>query len=197
MPFLSIVTRNHPRRPNLLERCKASIEKQTDKDFQHVILYDEEGLGIPYANQMFSNNRHLMTGEYVFILDDDDVLIVDNFVEDMKQVAKEHGDPGIIFIRMLINGSLYPSKEVWEKDKMIANHVGSSCSVVLNKLWQENIEYFVTTETPGDFNFIDAVFSRNPTVYWQDKVYSEASCLSRGGAENESEISIEIDTILA
>ena len=172
MPFLSIVTRNHPRVPDLFGRCKASVEMQKDRDFQHLVLHDEEGRGLLYANRMLYENRHLVTGKYVFILDSDDVLTTDTFVGDMKRIAKEHKNPGIIFIRMLIGGELFPKDEVWEKDKMIRSKIGSSNFVVLNELWQKNIRHF-GIERCGDFNFINTVFSKKSTVYWHDKIYSK------------------------
>ena len=43
---------------------------------------------------------------------------------------------------------------------------------MLNKLWQENIEHF-ESKRAGDFTFISTVVSKNPTVYWQDKIYSK------------------------
>jgi len=166
MPFLSIVTRNHPRVPDLFEKCKASVEMQKDRDFQHLVLHDEEGRGLLYANRMLFKNRHLVTGKYVFILDSDDVLTTDTFVGDMKRIAKENKNPGIIFIRMLIDGELFPKDDVWKKDKMIKDKIGTSNFVVLNELWQKNIRHF-GIERCGDFNFINTVFSKKPTVYWQ------------------------------
>jgi len=178
MPFLSIVTRHHPRSPDLLDQCKASIAMQKDQDFEHILLYDEESRGIPYANRMFFNNRHLVTGKYVFILDSDDVFVTDMFISDMKKIAKEHNDPEIIFIRMIINGLLHPTDIIWKKEELIKNHIGSSCFIMKNELWQENIDRFEPKRT-GDFFFIEAAFSKKPTVYWHDRTYSKTLSIGR------------------
>lgn len=184
-PFLSIVTRNHPDRQSLLERCVESVNNLRDKDFQHIVIKDTLGSGIPHANSLFYANKHYVTGEYVFVLDDDDILITNDLVDDMKLVAREQGYPDIIFIMMDLYSNLIPTPHVWSKDKMIPGHIGSSCVVVRNYLWQRNIANFKTTETPGDFNFIKSIFSNSHSVYWYGKTYSRSFYLNRGASERD------------
>ena len=179
-PFLSIVTRNHLDRVESLSRCKESVNKLKDKDFSHVIIRDYDCLGIPHANKLLYKYRHLVTGKYVFILDDDDVLISGDLVDDIKEISEALNDPEIIFIRMILGDIPYPTSKVWEKDKLIPNHIGSSCFIMLNSLWQKNIEHFQTTKIPGDFNFINAAFLDSNTTFWQGKAYSKAEKLHRG-----------------
>ncbi len=137
---------------------------------------------MPHANEMLFANRQLITGKYVFILDDDDFLVNGDLVSDIKEIDSIIISPEVIFVLCKILGRLYPTEDVWEKNKIIPNHIGSSCFVVLNSVWQENIEAFKTTETPGDYNFINTVFLKNPTTFWQGKVYTEAVNLQKGGA---------------
>jgi len=184
-PFLSIVTRNHPGRPNLLKRCIESVEKLKDKDFQHIIIYDSEGLGIPHANQLFAKGKYRVTGEYVFMLDDDDVLISDDLVSDMKLVTSLQNYPDIIFVLMTLNGITFPSPLVWEKDQLIPGNIGTSCFVMKNELWQDSIDSFKTTELSGDFNFINTAFSKTSSKYWYGKTYARAFGLSGGKAEED------------
>lgn len=180
-PFLSIVTRNHPARSEVINECKASLKDLNPGDYQHIIIPDEKGEGIPTANRMFFENRHLITGKYVFILDDDDVLISDDLISDLRILIRRHDTPGIVFIRMKLGEKIIPTEEVWRKDKLLPGSLGSSCFIMINSLWQECVDEFKTTETPGDFNFINSAFSKCPNIYWQDKIYSEASKLRRGG----------------
>jgi len=183
-PFMTIITRHHPKRPVLFEKCKASVAAQKDEDYEHLILYDYVGAGVAEANKMFFEYKELVTGKYVFMLDDDDVLTTDDFVGDIKQVAKTQKDPGIIFIRMLINQSLVPTTGVvWGKRKLVKCHIGTSCFVMLNKLWKDNIHEFLSIPTTGDFNFINSVFLKRPKVYWHDKLYSKTMQVSKGKAE--------------
>jgi len=181
--FLSIVTRHHPKRPEMFKKCLSSVDMQKDKDFEHIILLDKIGIGIAKANQMFYKYRKRVVGEYVFMLDDDDVFVTDTFVGDIKRIAKENNNPDIIFVRMLINDSVLPSEVVWEKDHLTKCHIGTSCFVMRNNLWQENIHNFASIPTTGDFHFINSVFQKKPTMYWQDKLYSKTLRVSRGQSE--------------
>jgi len=182
-PFLSIVTRHHPRRPKMFELNTISVSSQKDKDFEHVILYDFIGIGSAKANQMFFQNKESVLGDYVFMLDDDDIFISDEFVGDIKKIVKENNRPGIIFVRMLINDSLLPTTNlVWGKDILYKHHIGTSCFVMRNDLWQDNIHLFSATQI-GDFDFINCVFEKKPTVFWQDKIYSKTLRVSRGSDE--------------
>ena len=74
-PFLSIVTRHLTTRTELLERLVSSIKSQTDADLEHIILTDDEGRGLGWANQQFERHKDLPEGRYVMMLDDDDWLV--------------------------------------------------------------------------------------------------------------------------
>lgn len=179
-PFLSIVTRHHPRRPFLFRQHKGSLEQQRDQDFEHVVLVDEVGRGVPWANGMFYRERHQVKGDYVFILDDDDVLITDTFVEDMKQIVVDHS-PDIIMIRGFIRDRLYPTEEVWQKEPKFA-HIGSFNFVVKRDLWLKHIKRWDIARG-GDFNFIRDAYKDAKKVFWQDEVYSKTVVVSRGADE--------------
>ena len=67
MSLLSIVTRRHPKRDSLFKICKESLQKQTCQNFEHVLIIDDVGRGVEYANKSFYKNREKVTGKYVFI----------------------------------------------------------------------------------------------------------------------------------
>lgn len=179
-PFMSIVTRNHPDRESQLNRCMSSLREITDKDFSQVVIHSDFREDIPRANRLFYEYRHRVVGDYVFILDDDDYLGNNSLVEDMKKIVEEQGSPDIIFIRMFLRGELYPPNDVWESKELIPGSLGSSCFVMENSLWQDSVDQFKTTESPGDYNFINAAFSKAKNVYWHDKAYANALQLNRG-----------------
>ena len=60
-PTLTIVTRTF-RRPQMLERCVASVWAQECRDFQHVILPDEIGIGIRASYERMAARRADTTG---------------------------------------------------------------------------------------------------------------------------------------
>ena len=187
MSFLSIVTRHHPARPELFESCLASVNSQNDPDFEHIILNDDRGLGIAHANKMFYTNKHKVTGDYVFILDDDDVITTSNFVTEMKEIAKTQNYPDIIFIRMLINGHPRPTTDIcWGQKELVRKHIGSSCFIMKNKLWQDHIHNFLPIPTTGDFEFIFKAFRHSKSHYWHDRVYSKTLRISQGRTEEDT-----------
>ena len=180
-PFISIVTRHLYTRPNMFKNCCDSVAMQKDQDFEHVVITDNEGIGSAKANGLFNKNKDQVKGEYVFMLDDDDVLISDEFIGDMKQLVKLH-NPEIIFVRMLINDELYPTEMDWKKPRLYQNHIGTSNIVVRNDLWQKYIHCFIEAQV-GDFVFINEIYKTNPRVCWQDKIYSKTVKVSKGASE--------------
>lgn len=181
-PFLSIITRHLYTRPNMFKKCQESVLMQKDHDFEHIVIEDKIGIGSAKANGLFYKNKERVTGKYVVILDDDDIFISDEFVGDMKEIAKQNNNPGIIFIRMMINDELYPTSVDWKVNKLYPNHIGMTNFVIREDLWKKYI-YNLTEIQIGDFNFINTVFKTNPTMYWQDKIYSKTTRVSRGANE--------------
>lgn len=173
-PFLSIVTRHYYKRVEWFEHNKMTVNAQDDKDFEHVILEDNIGIGSHKANLMFAQNKDKINGEYVFMLDDDDFLTTNDFVSDIKKIAEENDYPAVIFVQMTLGGRLIPSELSWKTEKMEMNHIGTSCFVMRSDWWLDNIDHFTDLQT-GDFNFINTVYNKKPTVYWQEKIYSEVN----------------------
>ena len=180
-PFLTIVTRHFIKRPKLFKKCCNSVQMQKNKDFEHIIIKDEIGIGSLQANSLLYDNRKRITGDYVFILDDDNTLVSDDFAGDMKELVQKY-NPDIIFIRMLIEGILYPTPLVWKASELTNDHVDTSCVVIRNNLWQENIIHFISVQI-GDFWFINTIFKTKPKIYWQDKIYCKAEKSSSGKPE--------------
>lgn len=176
-PFMSIVTRKHPNRPVMFQQNLDSVNIQTDQDFEHIILRDDVGIGSAKANMMFYWNRDQVSGDYVFMLDDDDVLTEPTFVEDMKKIVAS-GDYDVIMIRMILNGELYPTSTVWKKQP-VKNHIGTSNFIIKNSIWKDHIRNFLPMQT-GDYNFIKTVFESKPSVIWVDKIYSKTLRVSCG-----------------
>jgi hypothetical protein len=180
---MSILTRHHPGRPNSLKRCLESIDLQTDRDFDHLIFHDDKKGGIPSANRIFFERRNFVTGNYIFMLDDDDFLRAPDFVSDMRNISENCGLPDVIVIRMLMENVVYPKMSVWGSGSVLPGTIGTSCIVTSNRLWHTCVDEFRTTDTPGDFNFINSIFSKVPTIQWRDKVYVEVPQLSWGRPE--------------
>ena len=184
-PLLSVVTRCY-KSPETLRVNIMSVACQTSDDWEHVFIVDEEGIGLLLANQSLYLNRHRVKGDYILILDDDDCLAYDEFVEDLKDIALDWG-PDIIMIKMDQKLRILPDAVVWEK-RPVFGHIGSCCFVVRREIWQEHIELF-GQPNGGDFSFISALFARAESsgwrVYWFDKVCTKIQRVGYGKSAEE------------
>jgi glycosyltransferase involved in cell wall biosynthesis len=185
-PFLTIVTRKY-KRPIGFSKNQQSILSLKDKDIEQIFITDNVGVGVHRANQSFSDNQTkvLVSGQYVFLLDDDDFISNPEMVSELKTIAAKH-NPDVIFFRMIIknnmHGNLYPTTaSCWGVRPIIAR-IGGSCFVVKRDVWLKYIHEFGKPRC-GDFYFIDAVFNSGVSVYWLDVLMCETGKVSRGAAE--------------
>jgi hypothetical protein len=184
-PFLSIITRRYIR-PEGFEKNQSSINCLVDKDIEQIFIIDSVGHGMLNANKSFSlpEVKSIVSGKYVFLLDDDDYITNPFMTIQLKSIA-ESTNADVIFFKMFIknkNMCLYPTPNQWKNNTMFAGSIGGSCFVVKNEIYQKHIENFGHVRM-GDFNFINAVMKTNPNVYWLDKQMSETGRVSRGAKE--------------
>lgn len=182
-PFISIITRHFVRRPSMIEENKKSIEKQLDNDYEHMIIEDEIGIGVPLANGLLWRNKDRIKGDYVIILDDDNIFETDDFISDMKVIAAEH-NPDVIFIKKIANDIVFPRESSWNTGNIAIAEIDTSCFVIKNSLWQRYISYFFNGGLCGDFTFISKIMEEPEIkVFWQDKIYTKALRISGGAPE--------------
>ncbi|TFH66924.1 MAG: glycosyltransferase family 2 protein [Gemmatimonadales bacterium] len=157
MPFLTVLTRTC-KRPKMLERNKESLRAQTDQDYEHIILEDDQHRGMLFANSQFYENRHLVNGEYVYLLDDDDYLINPEFVRTLKDVARDREAPDVIVFQFdHLHLGLQPGNQYAGEPH--AGAIGGSSFVVRSGPWLKHIKEFCRKEG-GDFVFIRKLWDR-------------------------------------
>lgn len=183
MPFLEVVTRAY-KRPTMLARNIASLRAQTDPDYSQVLLVDEIGIGVPEANAVLS--RFVPMGEWVWVLDDDDMCIYDNLIADLKRVSTETPDIDAIMVRMEHEcGIILPSDEDWKTGRMKLGGVGMSAPIVRRSTWANHCHAFASGNYYADFDFIFSLFKSKPRLGWLDVVASKVQRQSVGRTENE------------
>lgn len=175
MPFMTFVTRCC-NRPGPLKRNRDSVSNQSDKDYDHVFITDNIGRGISWANQQFYVNRHLVTGDFVYLLDDDDYLVYPDFIKSIKQIVSSQS-PDVIMVKMQTEAHIFPKDDVWRK-RIIMGSIGTSCFCVSNKVYQLHIKAFGRTSC-GDYHFIKEVFNSGYKIYWLDKIISHIDAKHR------------------
>jgi hypothetical protein len=181
-PFLSIVTRTH-KRPIQLLQCLESISKMTDNDYENVLLVDssDRGIGVGAANGMFARNKHRIHGKWVYILDDDNILIDNDLLKSIKKIDnKEH--PDVIMFRISHEGLVLPEDSHWKKAPEI-KHVDSSCLAVRKEIWDRHIASF-NKPSCGDFFFARELYNKGYKFYWHDRVVMYMAAQHNGSAEH-------------
>jgi len=168
--LLSVVTRCY-KRPVGLRRNQLSLMLQTRQDYEQILLVDNVGLGIKAADErMAAEAPALINGEYVYILDDDDMLIGNQFIAHIHAIAQTH-DPDIIIVKS-DNGRLgiLPSAAMWEK-KPQPGRISTLNYVVKAEIWKRHAPAFAThPHDAGDAMFVTELFRHGYSVYWLDAI---------------------------
>ena len=164
----------------MLARNKASLAAQTCQDYEHVFLVDEAGIGIAEANRRLSEAQ--ISGEYVYILDDDDEIIDPNFIHDLQAIANQHA-PDVIMVRSENGESgILPTCKVWHQ-RPIEGRISMLNFVVKAGVFKKHAEAFAEKEFAGDFTFINEIFQNGYTVHWHDCVVARIQKRSHGEPE--------------
>lgn len=191
MPFLEVLTRVY-KRPQMLAINVESLRHQTDDDWTQTYLVDNVGRGINWSHENMAAYAPRLVGEWVWIVDDDDMCTCPTLVADLKRIVAEH-DPDVIMLKMDHGRAVLPDAETWG-DGPVCGHIGCSAYVVKRELWQEHAGAMVPGWYGSDFSLINSIFGNNPAmglapwikqprIYWHDCVASRVQQQSFGQAE--------------
>lgn len=182
MAFLEVLTRCY-KRPKMLKHNQASLEAQTCDDWQQTLIVDEIGQGIGWAQLQLAEYAPELEGDYIWILDDDDMCRRNTFVAELKHIV-EVRNPDVIMVRMNhgMRGIL-PDNHNW-RGKPVVGRLGCSAYVIRREVWQKYAPAFATAHYASDFDFIAAVFEDDDIeVYWHDVIASQVQHISMGEPE--------------
>jgi len=179
MALLEIITRTY-KRPAMLRHNRASLERQSSHDWTQTMMIDHEGIGIAATYERLSTYEP--GGDFVWLLDDDDLCVYEDLVADLYDVAFAH-NPDVVMMKMDRDGHILPDKFTWQKPPQLG-HVCVSCFIVKRAVWMRHRSAFAPGTYSSDFNFISDVFERDYEVYWLDVVASKCQRVSRGEPEH-------------
>lgn len=182
MPFLEIVTRCY-KRPHMLARNIASLEAQTASNWRQTFLPDDEGRGVPWANANLGAYAPALVGDYVWVLDDDDMCSRPTLCAELEAIVASR-NPDVIMIRGdVAHLRTVPDKLHWRQTPQ-RGHVGMPCFIVRRDVWQAHAHAF-TEAIAADYSFIAEVFRHVPAerIYWHDVVGFEVQRISAGAPE--------------
>jgi hypothetical protein len=183
--FLTVVTRHFVKRPNLLAACQQSLDAQRVRDFEHVLLTDDVGRGVAWANAQFAAHADQVRGEYVLMLDDDDALADPDAVAILRDAAEAR--PDLVFFRA-DHGELgiLPDGAVWKK-RPVRGHVGGIDFITRSDVWKAHISAFSKAHSLaspcGDYYFLESVWETKPSIVWVDRVLTRVQRISQGAPE--------------
>lgn len=183
MPFLSVVTRCY-KRPSMLEKNIASLQMQMDMDFEHLFLIDDDGHGLSWANRQFYRHRDKPHGDYILMLDDDDVLIRDDVVTQFKRKTTDY--PELVMCKFDCGPwGVLPSHGVWVNKRPKLTRVGTSCFITRRDVWHSHIEHF-GQPTAGDYHFLSAIWPDLTDIEWLDLVIGRIQQIGKGKPEADA-----------
>ena len=188
MALLEVMTRCF-RRPGMLAINQAALARQTDADWTQTLLVDEIGIGVPAANARLADVAPLLTGEYIWVLDDDDECVCDRLVE-MVRLLADGTAPDVIMVR-IDHGPLgvLPPNELWGK-RPVCGRIGGSAVIVRRALWQRCAGGWQTGRYAADCDFVLWVYDAAERVAWLDVVAGRVQRISHGAPEEDgSEVS--------
>lgn len=167
-PFLTVLTRCY-KRPLMLRENMDSLARQTDRDYEQILIVDDTGRGIGWSFANLKNYADQIRGLYVFLLDDDDMIKTPDFIAELKAFAYQYDMPDVIMMRMEHQpGWILPDRDHWLMQPTM-NHIGCSAYAVRRNVWRAHVAEFRPIYQ-GDFTFIDAVYHSGVRVAWLDRV---------------------------
>lgn len=183
MAFLEILTRCY-QRPNLLAANQSALAEQTDTDWMQVYLHDEVGRGVGASYVRLAAHAPQLVGDYIWILDDDDVCIRPSLVAELKTIAQVE-DPDVIMVKMDHGPrGVLPPIGLWGK-RPECGAVGISAVIVRRSVWQAHAGAFLPGHYAADFDFIAAIFASGASVYWHNVIASRVQVIGLGRPERE------------
>lgn len=168
----------------MLLESLASAYEQTCTDFNHVIMVDTVGIGVPRANKMFVQNAYRITGEYVLILDDDDMFSTDQAIARLAEVA-EWDEPGMVIFRCDHGSGLgvLPFPEIFEnKTKPKPSGIGTCSYIMRRDIFEATIENFAR-RLGGDYLFFMAAYGACEHVVYLKEQLTKVQRISNGKPE--------------
>lgn len=179
-PYLTIYTPTY-KRPRLLADCMASVAMQTVPPLEHIIVADYIGIGIARMYQEIEYRANSFNGDYVYILQDDDMLKDQLVIEDFyNEVYMEQ--PPVVIARNYKGKRLLPDKGYWEQEPK-QNHIDLSGFIIRNDVFYDNRNNF-GRRYEGDFDFIHSLWGKYP-FHWWDRAIAFSQQIGKGEPEDD------------
>ncbi len=168
----------------MLLKSLASAYDQSCRDFDHVIMVDTVGIGVPRANKMFVENLDRVTGEYVLMLDDDDMFSTDQAIARLAEVT-EWDEPEMVIFQCDHGGGLgvLPFPKIFKLKSMPQPSGIGTCSYITRReIFEATIEKF-GQRLGGDYIFFKAAYGMCKDVVYLEEQLTKVQRISNGKPE--------------
>ena len=181
MVQFEIITRAF-RRPTMLAVNQRSVATSTYTNWKQTVIVDEVGIGVPAANAMLASVD--VTGDYIWILDDDDRLTSQNALEDVASKINNSDENVDAIVVQMDHGRLgvLPSHAFWLKVPP-RGQIGVSSIIASRQFWYRYRDRFLSARYDSDYDYVSAVLSSGGNIIWHDGIVSEVQRISRGAPE--------------
>ena len=152
----------------MLARCNASLAALTDADWEQTVVIDRESRGVIWANTNLANVP--ATGQYVWVLDDDDLCALPSLVQDVRRVAEaEH--PAAIMVRAAhTEFGIIPHDATWGGAPLLGD-VSTSNLIVRADVWDAYRKRFADWQCyAADYEFTRHLWQAGVPFRWLDIV---------------------------
>ena len=162
----------------MLAMCEESVRAQT-LSCQHVVVHDEVGVGIAGMYAAIKDHAQLVTGRYVMVLSDDNVLVEPGFADALQIRCRANGYPDVVVFQGQTGGTLQPAS--WGGEP-VETMIDLSCFAVQREIWQKHADCW-GERYEGDFDFIHHLWAEGYRFDWWMKLAFRALQISRGAPE--------------
>ena len=183
MAFLEIITRFY-KRPKMMRNNMESLHAQTCDDWEQTILADDVGMGVGWSYTEIAKFAidGKLTGDYIWILDDDDMCIRNTLIDELRTIVTQE-NPDVIMLRMNhLERGILPSY-TWGKSPKLGD-IGCSAFVVRRSVFKAYAHVLDMGDYSNDYYFIAALFD-NPSlkIFWHDVIASQVQWIGMGRPE--------------
>ena len=176
MPFIEVVTRCY-KRPKMLAENTASLDRQTFTDWEQTLLIDEVGIGLDQANAQLAD--FVPVGDYVWILDDDEIATRDSLFEEVYNIVN---DTGADYVMVKMDHGFRGILPLWQREPM-PGAIGVSAAFIRRDVWEQCAHCWRKPGYMTDGQFMTAAFNAAERVEWHDVIGSMVQKISLGAPE--------------
>jgi hypothetical protein len=153
----------------MLKACIESVESQSCKDFQHILIREDQGAkgyGILAAEAALKKPWPIQA-RYVMVLDDDNMLVDMDFVRIFKALV-DKDNPDIVFFRSFIKSlGIMPSLDRWRKPPE-CGFIDYFCYALRTEFRDKYINDVPVAQNQ-DFLLIEKCYQNTTAVLWLDR----------------------------